>query len=303
MGALTSITNKEVEDTRERAAKAELETIRLRAAIADRDITPDQQRKIREALAKFIGEFVYIRSYPNDPEASRLIVELKAALEPNIHVEDRTGELAGASSPVLGIRIQHTDKGRAFAETLVKTFHNDGGLAVEPISPYGDVNVTEILVGLKPVALARETAKIAERIETRRLDSEARNRIVSKLRGFSGQKINLFGYDPDPEIPFIANDVLVAIDDRPGAAGWAVTVSSGNIAVGWTRDIEVLIKPDADESSKEAAKSLASALRSEHLTVRGPRPISDHTPPVVKETVRGQINPNNPITIVIGRIR
>jgi hypothetical protein len=130
-----------------------LENLKLRAAMADRDVSDDQQRRIHEACKKFSGRTVYMRSYPNDPEAARLIAELKPALEPYVHVEDRTGELL-SDSLVLGIKVMPGKHEGPFAEAMVRTLRIEGHLSVDDVSPLGsDMSLTEILVGLKPVGL------------------------------------------------------------------------------------------------------------------------------------------------------
>jgi hypothetical protein len=137
------------------AGEARKIAAQLETAMANRDLTPEQQHRIAEACRAFSGKIVYIRSYPNDVEAARLIMQLKTALEPHIRVEDRTGQLLATwDSPglVLGIRIQPAEGERAFAEALVKTFRREGSLSVEDLSPLGAGQaLTEILVGVKPV--------------------------------------------------------------------------------------------------------------------------------------------------------
>jgi hypothetical protein len=147
----------------ERAAQANERTEKLRVALADRDLSPEQQRKIGEACVKFTGQTVQLRSYPNDLEAARLIVALKAAFEPRIHVADRTGELTatwGDPDMVLGIHVVPSQRSPGFAQALVTMLRTDGRLTVADLPAYGSgSDTTDILVGMKPVVLAKEAVK------------------------------------------------------------------------------------------------------------------------------------------------
>jgi hypothetical protein len=134
---LQELSDRELALLRVEAARLTSENLNLRIAIADRDLTADQQNKIHEACRPFSGETVSIRSYPNDPEAARLIVTIKAALEPLIHVGDRTGQLLATwdtATPVLGIRLLPAQKKRPFAEAFVTMLKEQGNLSVEPLS-------------------------------------------------------------------------------------------------------------------------------------------------------------------------
>jgi hypothetical protein len=150
--------------------------------------------------------------------------------------------------------------------------------------------------------LQADVLRLQAAVATRHLDGEQRKRIALKLRRFAGLGFNLFGYAPDQETVGIANEILVVLSRTDEGAGWKESVSSGNIAIGWVTGIDVLVKPDADASSKAAARALVSALRAEHLAVTGPREAADHTPPLTPP-LQGKIDPANPITIVIGKRR
>lgn len=132
---IEGLLNKQAEELRRGNLLLQAEVLKLRAAMADRDLSPDQQHKIHEACRKFSGKAVYIRSYPNDPEAASLIVEIKAAMEPFVHVEDRTGEMRPLQSLVLGIRVAPEEHERKFAEAIVRAFRLDGNLTVDEVSP------------------------------------------------------------------------------------------------------------------------------------------------------------------------
>jgi hypothetical protein len=76
-------------------ALAQAETARVLAAIADRELTIEQQASIRDAMQPFAGQTVILRSYPSEPESARLILQLKAAFSPPLEVIDETGQLEG----------------------------------------------------------------------------------------------------------------------------------------------------------------------------------------------------------------
>ena len=293
--------NKAVATLNAETAKLTSDNLTLRAAIADRDLTLEQQQKIHEASRKFSGKTVYMRSYPNDHEAARLILEIEATLDPTLKVEDRTGQMLFGGPLILGIRIEPSRDDGELADALVKTFRRDGALSVEDLSPLGaDSSPTEILVGLKPVALARE---IAGRIESRHLAVEQQKRITAKLLPFTGERFNLFGYGSDSEIVELANEFLFACCNQTKGAGWVESVSA--VPIGEITGVLVLVKPTANEKERKAADTLVSALRSEHLTVTGPREAPDHRAAVgivPGQPLTGMIDPSNPITMVIGKL-
>lgn len=151
--------NKKAGDADRDAADAELQTAQLRAAMADRTLSAEQQRRIRDACnaSPWKGRDVWMRSYPNDGEAARLIVEMKAAFEPCLTVEDRTGQ-GGIVGTLVGIRVDPSEHGRDFASFLIEALRGKsmGNLSVDDLTQFGSASeTTEILVGLKPSALTQ----------------------------------------------------------------------------------------------------------------------------------------------------
>src|ERR1035437_4577610 len=136
-------------------AKMGLEAAQLQSALADRNLTEDQQIGIAKACIRWSGQTVFIRSYPNDHEAARLIAEIRRALElAQVIVEDRTGELTAtwtSAGLVLGIHIDPGEGERPMAETFVKALRGPGNLSVEDLSSLGSSSsITDISVGVKP---------------------------------------------------------------------------------------------------------------------------------------------------------
>jgi len=131
------------------------ENLKLRAALAGRELTIEQQKDIHAAVKQFSGNSLAIASYPNEPESARLVAELKSALDPPIRVDDKTGHLEATwnnTSTLFGIRVlPGSEAERKFAEALVVILRDKGGLTVEPVDPSGaGGGITQIDVGLKP---------------------------------------------------------------------------------------------------------------------------------------------------------
>jgi hypothetical protein len=290
--------NKEAGEAKERAAN-------LQAAMADRELSPDQQSKIRESLKLFPGKIVYMRSYPNDWEAARLIRGIKGALEPSIHVEDRTGELTGASTlsegVVLGIRIEPAQNDRRFAEALVETFRIDGKLSVNDLSPFGSASsITEILVGVRPMVLADKPTKSFGRTDapskfSRHLRPEQIARITSKIRLFAGQPFGMVWFSGDAEIDELETDLLNACCET-GSAGWTLAWMERPKGPASEKGILILVMPNSDDRTRKASRALAAALHAEHLDVKE---FDSHSALLsAKARAWGE---NKPLTVIVGK--
>jgi hypothetical protein len=135
---IEALLNMQVADTNERAAQAELRTTELRAAMADRGLSADQQRRIGAALAKYAGRTVWIRSTKGDGEAMRLGLEIKAALErAHIRTEVRFGEMLFDAPLAFGIQVPCAQRERPFALSLLGALSTIGNLATVPLSEFG----------------------------------------------------------------------------------------------------------------------------------------------------------------------
>jgi hypothetical protein len=138
------------------------EIARLNVAIAGRELTSDQQRRIGVALAKYAGRPVWIRSYAGDPEAKRLGREIISALRvAHVDTEDRLEELSSGNPMLFGIEVQcaetrfNNQRDFAFAVIAALSSKDAGNLAVRPLSEFAcqSDETTEINVGIRPPTL------------------------------------------------------------------------------------------------------------------------------------------------------
>lgn len=294
----------------------------LESIIQPRYLTDEETQQIKEGLKTIPGSDLMIGSHWIDAESARLARQIKAALnsagigrKPG-NPEDLIGkwprvplgpfgggELHGPEIHV-GVEVWGKDK-QIVADTLRSVTHLDV-TTPDGRSPFDfdAPNLVSVFVGLKPAPLSVETARISARTQNTRLDTEARQRVTSALSLFPNTKFNLFGYRADSTVIGLANDILFACCNVPKGAGWTATLS--DVPVGDLEGVLVFIKPSASGRDQEAAKALVAALHKEHLAVVGPRTVMDHRTAlgiVGDQPFEGTLDPNNPITIVIGNIR
>lgn len=133
-------------------AELDLARMKLEAIIANRHLTPEQQQAIAESLSTYAGRVVWLRSNVGDPEAKRVALEIKAALElARITVEDRTEQPLGGAQ-VLGLLVcGEGPADSAFAEAVIESLKTDAKLIVRPFNRLGCTGETSINVGLKPL--------------------------------------------------------------------------------------------------------------------------------------------------------
>jgi hypothetical protein len=138
--------------------------------------------------------------------------------------------------------------------------------------------------------------KIEEKIAPRRLSAEQIRTVADKLRRFTGQRINFFATAGDAEAIGIADDILKALNG-PNSAGWFPTLSAGQYSSLVGSGIVIELSSDADARAREAAVTLADALRGERLAVLGPQ-----LPPNM-QTMVGNINndPQARIRLVVAK--
>lgn len=126
-----------IADSNARAQTAELETQKLRAAMANRELTAHQQRQIALTCAVLAGKLVSLRTYPNDVEADSLSRQIEASLAVARVIASR-GKIKstwGDSEPVFGIHVVAGRMEASSAKLLAVSLRDDGGLLVEPFSP------------------------------------------------------------------------------------------------------------------------------------------------------------------------
>jgi hypothetical protein len=258
-----------------KAGEANRDAAQLRAAIADRDLSPKQQDDIRSSIKPFAGKTVYIRSYPNDSEAARLIIEIKTALQPTIHVEDRTGELGATwanAGLILGIHLNPGEwTERAFATALVKSLRTNGKLVVSDLSELGSSGLVEILVGVKPVALAKQVqGEIAARsaLDKQIKDQGPRWRMLEEsvatlpeqLRPFKGQRVLIVPCGSSNRIDAELTHVVAALTVIASRSEWElVNVRYDDNCTGGA-SLAVLVNSQAPERVLRAADFLSERL-------------------------------------------
>lgn len=165
---LLTSAQRQAADAMDEAVRANAETtkltsenLKLRAAMADRELTLDQQRNIGKRLERFAGRTVVIRSYPGDGEAKRLGLEIKNALHlASIDPWDSTEHWLNDAPLTFGIRVECAeDEGkpqRDFANAIIGALRGHGNLSVLPLSEFGcGLSITEIHVGIRPPVLAK----------------------------------------------------------------------------------------------------------------------------------------------------
>jgi hypothetical protein len=288
-------------------AKMGLEAAQLQSALADRNLSQDQQIGIAKACMRWSGQTVFIRSYPNDHEAARLIVEIRRALElAHVRAEDRTGELTAtwtSAGLVLGIHIDPGEGERLMAETLVKALRGSGRLSVEELSEMGSSSsVTDISVGVKPTPPMGSSSEVAKGsplpLPQRSLTQEQQNDIRDKLKALAGTPINLLRYPGDPEIDGIADQITAALV----AAHWNVSASVGTendrsttgIRVNWVAGSGDIVK-----ARYAADCALTKALNDNELGASGCGQGFQGKDVLVS----GRANPEAMVKIVIGKQR
>jgi len=137
----------------ERAEQLALENVTLRAALADRTLSPEQQHNVALALKAVPrpNVTVWTRSDRGNTEAERLGKDIEAALRlAGLKTEIRNDGYSNMTRP---IEVQCGGTDREFAHALISALMNAGGLSVTPLSELGcgaSDNAPEILIGLKP---------------------------------------------------------------------------------------------------------------------------------------------------------
>ena len=136
---------------------------------------------------------------------------------------------------------------------------------------------------------------IEEKLAPRRLTVEQIRAIATKLRKFSGQRLNFFATSGDSEVIGISGDIFKALTG-PNSAEWIVTPLTGQDSSVIEDGIVIEVSPDADAISTATAQTLADALRTERLLVIGPQKRRGGS-------VMGQIisDPNAKIRLVVSK--
>lgn len=135
--------------------------------------------------------------------------------------------------------------------------------------------------------------KIEERLAPRHLTEEQQKTIADKLRSFIGQKLNVMFSNDTPEVANIAREILFIFKE----VEWQCGMMVGHDIARSVSGILVEVLPGADAAGKAAAQALASALRSEKLSVIGPIPLG----PTGPAEFMGETIPDAQIKLTIGK--
>jgi hypothetical protein len=142
------------------AEDEKLARLKLEVAIQPRDLSLEEQTTLKDAMHKFAGRLVSVRSYALDTEGSRLATIILSALHAaGIQISDQRGNLLNLSAGwnvVEGVQIAgphaHDDLINALLTSPLGTNpHLKMFRKEDPKIP--DAAPVEILVGVKPVAV------------------------------------------------------------------------------------------------------------------------------------------------------
>jgi len=151
--------NQRAAEASEKAESEQLARLRLEAAIQPRDLSLEQHGKLRNALGKFSGRVVIVRSYALDTEGSRLATMILSALHASgMRISDQRGNLfnlAPGWHVVEGIQIAGPHSQDDLIDVLLRSpLGSDAHLKMfrKEDPSISDSAPIEILVGVKPVA-------------------------------------------------------------------------------------------------------------------------------------------------------
>jgi hypothetical protein len=206
-------------------------------------------------------------------------------------------EKLGAIFVIVGVA------GELYVEVMASPAH-------EALRKFNDVRLAEAngryeALRKKNLVLQAEVLKLREKLADRHLTREQQRTIASKLRRFSGQKVDILVFALDSEAKGIAEDILDALKP-PDGAGWNVTTKAGRDGppaimasapeFGSTvPGIGIEIQKDANPTSMAAGRALLRALTDERLS-------AEQIPVLGRYTVyEGAIDSQVKIKIIIGR--
>ena len=170
--------------------------------------------------------------------------------------------------------------------------------------------------------LENENLKLRERLAPRHLTPKQQRLVASKLRQFSGQRINMFSYAGDDEVAGITRDIGSALAGKNGA-GWVLASATGQELNRSALGVIVETSPelmsalsvpknipnrDRDEARtvQRVAVALVKALRSVCIDAEGPTPgpLGNRTPSLSSislQAFKGDTDPKAKIKITIAR--
>jgi len=162
------------------------------------------------------------------------------------------------------------------------------GLAVE--------TVFEARIGKSAAETSLKAAKLEDAVAWRHLNPQQRANIVATLRGYGGEKINVFSYFGDLEAEVFADQIAQALGGKDGA-GWIMHFATITWSPRTFSGSLVETVPSATDHDRDAAKSLVLALSTGITPVVGPM-VKDKT--TTGETLRGAVDKEAPLDLVVG---
>jgi hypothetical protein len=192
------------------------DNLELLALIQPRELTVEQQKAIGQALRRFSGKSVFLRTYSFDQESMRLSALLNAALKSGgIDVQ-----FAPTPSPlILPVGINVTGSDKSFVDAIKHALSSGGKLDLtdpkwKPTQVVGGIFVgayspkaisVDIFVGAKPFSVAATALTVAQQAgqyAAWRTISDEQERIILKHLGdaLNGHKIIIFRFADDSEL-------------------------------------------------------------------------------------------------------
>jgi hypothetical protein len=139
----------------------------------------------------------------------------------------------------------------------------------------------------KAVAEARlETAKLEKSLAWRALSTKQKDELISNIRPFKGQRIDVFSYNTDPEAAALSDQFIAVFKDAKWDAadgkvttyskllyGMQLEIGSPNQELVGNGNIKFVVRMPLTPTAKKASEVLASVLLHEKLIAEAPVPM------------------------------
>lgn len=258
-------------EANDRASANERETAQLRhdnlellALIQPRELSDEKQKAIGQALRRFSGKSVFLRTYSFDQESMRLSTLLNAALKSGgIDVQ-----FAPTPSPlILPVGINVTGSDKSFVDAIKHALSSEGQLDLtdpkwKPTQVVGGVFVgayspkaisADIFVGAKPFSVAATALTVAQQVGEYAAPRSISDKQVKLIRTFVGSALNghtlTIQANPDEaEIWTFANRIVLSFGMMQAQAtlwphGWIVPAGlKFSIGKNRQKDFDLMVK-------------------------------------------------------------
>lgn len=151
-------------EIKERSIEQQLALMKLITAAGARDLIPEQQKAIGNALRPFTGRSVLLTSYFWDIEAYKLGEEIKTALEyGGLIVIDKLAYADSRGGLTVGVGVEGPSEDQPLEGALLKSLEQIGQISVSPnpVPLKGPNAPVVIVVGVKGFILAPHFKAIA----------------------------------------------------------------------------------------------------------------------------------------------